>query len=94
MFNFLSKYDHDYVVYYDFFHWPYGDKTFEQSLACVQKGIDCLLAQGVDQIIVPPVYELYLLQNEKSTIQQEKILPLFTRYVLDYCFTYSLVGKV
>lgn len=90
LFRFLSKYDHDYVVYYDFFHWPYGDKTFEQSLACVEKGIEYLTKQGVDSIIVPPVYELALL--EKKT--KAKILPLFTTYVLDYCFTYSLVGKI
>jgi len=48
-------------VYYDFFHWPYGDKTFAQSLACVEKGIDYLTKQGVDYIILPPVYELALL---------------------------------
>ncbi|MEI7919303.1 MAG: hypothetical protein WCH65_03735 [bacterium] len=75
-------------------HWPYGDKTFEQSLACVQKGIDCLLADGVDMIIVPPVYELFLLQDSVSISQKKNILPLFTTYLLDYCFKYSLVGKI
>jgi len=94
LFKFLSKYDHDYVVYYDFFHWPYGDKTFEQSLACVEKGIEYLIQQGVDSIIVPPVYELFLMQNSKFKIQKEKILPLFSTYVRDYCFKYSLVGKI
>lgn len=90
LFKFLSTYDHDYVVYYDFFHWPYGDKTFDQSLACVEKGVDYLTKQGVDYIIVPPVYELVLLEKKTKT----SILPLFRTYVHEYCFTYSLVGKL
>jgi hypothetical protein len=77
-------------VYYDFFHWPYGDKTFEQSLACVQQGIDYLIQQGVDHIILPPMYELTLLAK-KSTIP---LLSLFTTYLIDYVFKYSLVGKL
>jgi len=61
LFKFLSAYDHDYVVYYDFFHWPYGDKTFDQASVCVEKGIEYLKKQGVDYIIVPPIYELHYL---------------------------------
>ena len=94
LFKFLSLYDHDYVVYYDFFHWPYGDKLFDQSLACVEKGIEYLTTQGVDAIIVPPIYELYLTQNSNLTAWSQKIIPLFTTYVLEYCFKYSLVGKL
>ena len=90
LFKFFSTYDHDYVVYYDFFHRPYGDKTFDQSLACVEKGIEYLTKHGVDAIIVPPLYELALL--EKKT--KAKILPLFKNYLLEYCFKYSLVGKL
>jgi len=48
-------------VYYDFFHWPYGDKTFDQASVCVEKGIEYLKKQGVDYIIVPPIYELHYL---------------------------------
>lgn len=94
LFKFLSKYDHDYVVYYDFLHWPYGDKTFEQSLACVEKGIDYFTTQDVDYIIVPPIYELHLAQHSKLKAKSPKILSLFRTYLLDYCFTYSLVGKL
>ena len=94
LFKFLSKYDHEYIVYYDFFHRPYGDKTFDQSLACVEEGIAYLTKHGVESIILPPIYELYILQNEKYTTQKNNILPLFSRYLLDYCFTYSLVGKL
>lgn len=81
-------------MYYDFFHRPYGDKTFDQSLACVEKGIEYLEQHGVEAIIVPPVYELFLIQNSEVSIQKEKILPLFSIYVRDYCFKYSLVGKI
>ena len=94
LFKFLSLYDHDYVVYYDFFHWPYGDKLFDQSLTCVERGIEYLSTQGVDAIIVPPVYELYLSQSSKLKVWSKKILPLFTTYLLEYCFRYSLVGKL
>ena len=95
LFKFLSTYDHNYVVYYDFFHWPYGDKTFEQSLACVQQGIDYLTKQGVDHIIVPPTYELhYLAWSLKLEAWSQKILPLFKTYLLGHCFTYSLIGKL
>ncbi len=90
LFKFLSKYDHEYIVYYDFLHWPYGDKTFEQSLACVEQGIEYLTQQGVDTIIVPPVYELHCLVNGKKN----GILLLFTTYLQDYCFKHSLVGKL
>lgn len=94
LFSFLSSYNHDYVVYYDFLHWPYGDKTFAQSLACVQQGIIYLTQQGVDCIIVPPVYELHILTAFKSKVWNSNIIPLFTRYLSDCCFSHSLVGKL
>lgn len=36
LFKFLTKYDHEYVVYYDQSHQFYGDQTFEESLLNVQ----------------------------------------------------------
>jgi len=94
LFNFLAKHDHEYIVYYDFFHWPYGDKTFDQALACVKDWIEYLTKQHVDYIILPPVYELSLLDSKIKTLKDSKILPLFTTYLLEYCFKYSLVGKL
>jgi len=96
LFKFLSAYDHDYVVYYDFFHRPYGDKTFDQALACVEKWIDYLTKQNVDYIILPPVYELALLDWKVEILKSgnSKILPLFKTYLLEYCFKYSLIGKI
>lgn len=77
-------------MYYDFLHWPYGDKTFEQSLAYVEKGITYLMKEGVETIIIPPVYELAVLEKKISA----PILPIFTTYLFDYVFKYSLVGKL
>lgn len=94
LFKFLTKEDHEYIVYYDSAHWPYGDKSFEYSLELVQVGIAYLTKQKVDMIILPPIYELYIMQSSEFKIQKKKILPLFTTYLKEYCFTYSLVGKL
>ncbi len=93
LFKFLTKYDHEYVVYYDDLHRPYGDKTFDQSLEFVEQGMAYLAKQNVDVLILPPIYELYIMQSSKFRMQKKNILPLFTSYVHDYCFTHSLVGK-
>jgi hypothetical protein len=45
----------------------------------------------VDRIILSPAYELYFLEDKKYI---DLILPLFSRYVSEYCFAQSLVGKV
>ena len=39
LFKFLNKYDHEYVIYYDFLNRSYGDKPFDYSLEQIQKGI-------------------------------------------------------
>lgn len=93
LFQFLCRYDHEYVIYYDSAHAPYGKKYFETSLSAVQKGIDFLLAQGVEKIILPPVYELYYLEDNVAPFAT-KILPLFSEYLLQQVFPYSLVGKI
>ena len=88
-FRFLTRYDHEYLVYYDSLHTPYGDKNFSSSLQAVEKGIQWLQDQKVDAIIVPPVYELYFLQQKRKS----QILPLFQSYLLQEVFPHSLVGK-
>ena len=95
LFTFLAKYDHEYVIYYDFLHRPYGDKTFHQSLDFVEAGISYLKKQKVDAIILSPIYESYILSWKMKTASwHTSILPLFTTYVKDYCFAHSLVGKI
>lgn len=39
LFKFLSKYDHEYLVYFDSLHAPYGEKTPESAMCFVEKGI-------------------------------------------------------
>ncbi|MCX6822528.1 MAG: hypothetical protein NTX91_00835 [candidate division SR1 bacterium] len=68
LFKFLTKYDHEYVVYYDQSHQFYGDQTFEESLLNVQSGIDCLTKEGVDYIILPPLYELAILCHSEPCL--------------------------
>ena len=89
LFRFLTRYDHEYLVYYDSLHAPYGDKNFSSSLQAVEKGIQWLQDQKVDAIIVPPIYELYFLQQKRKN----QILPLFQAYLLQEVFPHSLVGK-
>lgn len=90
LFGFLHRYDYEYVVYYDSLHAPYGDKSFTSALQAVEEGIQRLQAQKVDAIIIPPVYELYFLQQK----EKNQILPLFQTYLLQEVFTHSLVGKL
>lgn len=87
LFKYLNKFDHEYMVVYDFLYWPYGDKGFDFVLERIKKHIDLLSKQWVDKIIVPPVYELALADDER-------VMSLFQNYVLDHCFTGSLVGKI
>ena len=88
LFSFLTRYNHEYVIYYDSANAPYWAKNFSTSLENVKKWIEYLKKQWVEKIIVPPVYELALLGKE------EWILPLFKTYLMDYAFKYSLVWKL
>lgn len=94
LFKFLTRYDHEYILYYDQSHQFYGDQTFEESLLNVQSWIDYLTKEGVDYIILPPVYELALLGWNVETLKGWKVLPLFKEYVMKECFAYSHVGKI
>ncbi len=89
LFSFLTRYNHEFVIYYDSINAPYWAKNFSTSLDNVKKGVKYLKEQWVEKIIVPPIYELALL-NE----WEKNILPLFKTYLLDYCFKYSLVWKL
>jgi glutamate racemase len=64
LFKELQKYDHEYVVCYDFLYWPYGDKDFDFVLGRVKYWIDFLEKRGVEKIILPPVYELVFLHEK------------------------------
>ena len=89
LFSFLSHYDHEYLVYYDSLHAPYGEKNFSTALQAVEQGIAWLKDAGAEVIILPPVYELFLLKKGEKLI-----LPLFQSYLLQEVFPHSLVGKL
>lgn len=91
LFKFLNKFNHEYFIYYDQNNWPYWDKNFEYSKEKIIAWIDYLKWKWVEKIIVWPTYELDFLRDVKY---KDFILPLFTKYLQNYCFTNSLVGKI
>lgn len=91
LFKFLNKFDHEYVVYYDQINRPYGDNSFEDSINYIKRWIEFLRSKWVEELILPPVYELYFLADEKN---KDIILPLFREYILERVFKNSLVGKI
>jgi len=95
LFKFLNKYDHEYMIYYDFLYRPYGDKDASFIQNRVVEIIKFLKKSWVDKIILPPSLELYFLQNPKILwTHYSLILPLFQIYLHNYCFKYSLIGKI
>jgi hypothetical protein len=91
LFKFLTTYDHHYFIFHDQTHFPFGTKDVAFILEEIKKEIRFLKIQGAEIIILDPLYELLLLQDEKM---KEDILPLFSSYLQQYVFMYSLVGKL
>lgn len=95
LFKFLNKYDNEYVIYYDNLYWPYGDKDFSFISNRVVEIIKFLKKSWVEKFILPPALELYFLSNPKLLwTLTANIFPLFQNYIHNYCFQYSLVGKI
>ena len=95
LFKFLQRYDHEYIIYYDFLNRSYGNKPFEYSIEQIKKWIWLLIEKWCEKIILPPIYELALLhENSKNLSFYDSIIPLFETYLHKYCFTHSLVGKI
>ena len=92
LFQFLTRYDHEYLVYCDQTNFPYREKSLEYALDCIQKAGESLTQKWAEVIIVDPVYELALKYSDKKI--WFKILPLFQRYLHEYAFKHSLVGKI
>ncbi|UFX83420.1 hypothetical protein [Candidatus Absconditicoccus praedator] len=86
IFRILQKFDFEYMIYWDWNNGYYSDKGFPYSFEKAKIGIDFLKNKGADKVILPPIYELYSLDDEV-------VLPLFRDYMLDV-LTYSLVGKI
>ena len=79
-------------IYYDSAQRPYAEKDVTSNFASIKQGIAHLRAAWVSQIILPPLYELILLQNEGDT--HTDIIPVYTNYLLNHCFSGSLIGKL
>lgn len=91
LFKFLNKFNHEYFVYYDQINRPYWDKTFDYSKQKIIDWMEFLKSKWVEKIIVWPTYELEFLKEKKYS---DLILPIFTKYLQDFCFQKSLVWKI
>ena len=92
LFQILTHYDNEYFVYCDQEWFPYGEKSLDYVLKCIEKAGEFLTQKWAEVIIVDPIYELALKYSDKKL--WFKIMPLFEKYIHDYAFKYSLVGKI
>lgn len=92
LFQFLTRYDHEYLVYCDQTNFPYREKSLEYVLDCIERAGEFLTQKWAEIIIVDPVYELALKYSDKKL--WFKVLPLFQKYLHEYAFKHSLVGKI
>lgn len=89
LFSFLQKYDHEYVFVYDQDFFPYSERKIETVIERITKTIAYLKKQWIEKFILSPLFELLLLKEKNK-----EVLPLFSTYVLQQCFTHSLIGKI
>ena len=92
LFQFLTRYDNEYLIYCDQIGFPYWEKSLDFVMERIEKAGEFLIQKWAEVIILDPVYELaFKYLNRKIWF---KILPLFEKYLQDYVFKYSLVGKI
>lgn len=92
VFEFLTRYDNEYLVYCDQTNFPYWEKSLDFVIDNIEKAWEFLVKKWGDVIIVDPIYELALKYSDKKL--WFKILPLFQEYLHEYAFKHSLVGKI
>ena len=92
LFKFLTRYDNNYFVYCDQEYFPYWEKSLDCVLNRIKSIGEFLKSKWADIIIIDPVYELAL--KHKIENVWFDVLPLFQRYLHEYAFKYSLVGKI
>ena len=92
LFQFLTCYDNEYLVYCDQTNFPYWEKSLDFVLNNIEKAGEFLTNKWAEIIIVDPIYELALKYSDRKL--WFKILPLFQEYLYEYAFKYSLVGKI
>ena len=92
LFQFLTRYDNEYLVYCDQINFPFWEKSLDFVLDNIEKAGEFLTQKWAEVIIVDPVYELALKYSEKNL--WFKILSLSQEYLHEYVFKHSLVGKI
>ena len=98
----LTKYDHEYLVYHDQTHFPFGTKDFTYMIQEIKKAVSFLVSQWAETVILDPVYECALGRDaprhpeatKETRPNDEVVLPLFRTYLQTHAFKYSLVGKI
>jgi len=66
---------------------PWGEKSWDFVAGRVQKSLEFLRGRGVDAVILPPVWELAMAEDEK-------ILPLFQKILGEEVLPWSVAGKI
>ena len=92
LFKFLTRYNNEYLVYCDQTNFPYEEKSLDYVLEHIERAWEFLITKWAEVIILDPVYELALKYLGKEI--SFKIMPLFQKYLHEYAFKYSLVGKI
>lgn len=92
LFQILTRYDHEYLVYCDQVGFPYWEKSLDFALDRIQQAGEFLKSKWAEVIILDPIYELAFKHSDKKL--SFEILPLFQRYLHEYGFKHSLVGKI
>jgi len=92
LFQVLTRYDHEYLICCDQDGFPYWEKSVDSVLDRINMLWKFLISKGADIIIVDPIYELAC-KHIGNWIWFE-VLPLFQKYLKDFVFKYSLVGKI
>jgi hypothetical protein len=92
LFQILTRYDNEYLVYCDQTKFPYWEKSLDYVLDCIEKAGEFLIQKWAEMVIVDPVYELALKYSDNKL--WFKVFPLFQEYLQEYAFKYSLVGKI
>ena len=92
LFQFLTRYDNEYFVYCDQEWFPYWEKSLDFALDRIEKAGEFLVKKWAEVIIVDPIYELAFKHFGKKP--SFKVLPLFEKYLQDYAYKHSLVGKI
>jgi glutamate racemase len=66
LFQILTRYDNEYLVYCDQTKFPYWEKSLDYVLDCIEKAGEFLTQKWAEMVIVDPVYELALKYSDNK----------------------------